>query len=223
MEFDIRSIFLVSKQGKQIIVGGSIVIGLYAFAYIICIIMKLWNKLKIKPSKFIQQLKFNKHDYARICCVLILTIVFCVVSTSFLVTTYLKSFKTNLLDKAAFDQLMEKTSQLIAKRGTLTDCRLENLIFCPFALILIVIFSFLPRKNDVCTHNWECQPSLLSPFQPFRRSNRFTTAAVFGIIAYKLLKITEELLFSATNPLSRGAFYELIDKIGLIFLIGYVE
>lgn len=62
---------------------------------------------------------------------------------------------------------------------------------------------------------------MLPPIEPFRTGNRFTTATVFGIIAYEVLKIFEELLLSAGEPARQGVLYELLERIALVILVGY--
>ncbi len=61
---------------------------------------------------------------------------------------------------------------------------------------------------------------LIPPIEPFRTGNRFTTATVFGIIAFEVLKIFEELLFSTYQPLGHGVLVELIRRIALVIVIG---
>lgn len=61
---------------------------------------------------------------------------------------------------------------------------------------------------------------MLPPIEPFRTGNRFTTATVFGIIAYEVLKIFEELLLSAGEPARQGVLYELLERIALVILVG---
>ncbi|CAF5069528.1 unnamed protein product, partial [Rotaria magnacalcarata] len=64
------------------------------------------------------------------------------------------------------------------------------------------------------------RPGLLAPIEPFRTGNRFTTATVFGIIAYEVLKIFEELLLSTGQPLHQGVLYELLERIAIVILVG---
>lgn len=61
---------------------------------------------------------------------------------------------------------------------------------------------------------------IIPPIEPFRTGNRFTSATVFGIIAFEVLKIFEELLFSTGEPMEHGVLVELFKKITLVILIG---
>ena len=63
---------------------------------------------------------------------------------------------------------------------------------------------------------------LIPPIEPFRTANRFTTAAVFGILAFEVLKIFEELLFHSIEPSNVGVLVELLERIALVILAGYV-
>lgn len=61
---------------------------------------------------------------------------------------------------------------------------------------------------------------LITPIEPFRTANRFTTATVFGILAFEVLKIFEELLFSTADPFNRGILIELLERIAMVVMIG---
>jgi hypothetical protein len=61
---------------------------------------------------------------------------------------------------------------------------------------------------------------LIAPIEPFRAINRFSTATVFGILAFEVLKIFESVLFQ-TNKLSKhGVFVELLERIAIVVLVG---
>lgn len=68
---------------------------------------------------------------------------------------------------------------------------------------------------------WFLFVGLIAPIEPFRTANRFTTATVFGILAFEVLKIFEELLFSTADPFNRGILIELLERIAMVFMIGY--
>jgi len=65
-----------------------------------------------------------------------------------------------------------------------------------------------------------CFVGLIPPIEPFRITNRFTTATVFGILVFEILKIFEEFLFSTDDLLNRGIFIESLEKIVAVLLIG---
>ena len=62
---------------------------------------------------------------------------------------------------------------------------------------------------------------LLAPIEPFRTVNRFSTATVFGILAFEVLKIFEEALFRTGQPMNHGVLFELLERIALVMLVGY--
>ena len=64
---------------------------------------------------------------------------------------------------------------------------------------------------------------LIPPIEPFRTGNRFTTATVFGILAFEVLKIFEELLFSTADPFNHGVLVELFIRIAIVILVGYID
>lgn len=57
--------------------------------------------------------------------------------------------------------------------------------------------------------------------EPFRTSNRFSTATVFGIIAYEMLKFFEEVLFQINKQTTDGVLVVLVKRAGVVFLLGY--
>jgi len=61
---------------------------------------------------------------------------------------------------------------------------------------------------------------LIPPMEPFGIENRFTTAAVFGILAYEILQTFEERFFSTRDLFNDGILIELLEIIGLVLLIG---
>lgn len=61
---------------------------------------------------------------------------------------------------------------------------------------------------------------MIPPIEPFRTSNRFTTATVFGILSFEVLKIFEELLFTTVSIVSGGVLIELIERLAMVILVG---
>ena len=129
------------------------------------------------------------------------------------------------------------TIRLVNKCVTISDYRTGNLIFAPFAISLILIFSWSLKRRKLCLHMCDGRPglsidlclearnlclflALITPIEPFRTGNRFTTATVFGILAFEVLKIFEELLFRTGQPLRQGVLIELLERIALIILVG---
>jgi hypothetical protein len=56
--------------------------------------------------------------------------------------------------------------------------------------------------------------------EPFGVGNLFTTAAVFGILAFEILQTFEERFFSTRDLFNDGILIELLEIIGLVLLIG---
>jgi hypothetical protein len=63
---------------------------------------------------------------------------------------------------------------------------------------------------------------LLPPIEPFRIGNRFPTATIFGILAYEVLKIFEELLFGSDDVSNYGVLFELLIRIATVLISGYI-
>ncbi|CAF4414183.1 unnamed protein product [Rotaria sp. Silwood2] len=143
-------------------------------------------------------------------------------SILFLITTimYLKSFVYYITDEKEGELSINDTIYLVKQCESISDYRRGNLIFSPFALTLILIFSWSMKRDELCLHMCDGRPGLLPPIEPFRTGNRFTTATVFGIIAYEVLKIFEELLFSASEPAHQGVLVELLERIAVVILVG---
>jgi hypothetical protein len=62
---------------------------------------------------------------------------------------------------------------------------------------------------------------LITPIEPFRIANRFPSAAIFGILAYEVLKIFEELLFGSSRVSNYGVLVELLLRILTVSAAGY--
>ncbi|CAF1098078.1 unnamed protein product [Rotaria sordida] len=143
-------------------------------------------------------------------------------SILFLITTimYLKSFVYYISDEKEGEFSINDTIHLVKQCESISDYRRGNLIFSPFALTLILIFSWSMKRDKQCLDMCDRRPGLLPPIEPFRTGNRFTTATVFGIIAYEVLKIFEELLFNAGQPAHQGVLVELLERIAVVILVG---
>ncbi|CAF4179026.1 unnamed protein product, partial [Adineta steineri] len=112
--------------------------------------------------------------------------------------------------------LVNHTFRLIKQCEHISDYRRGHIIFAPFALLLILIFSYLTKRKNSCLNI-----SLISPIEPFRIENRFITTTVFGILTYEVLKIFEELLFRLDQTFIHGVLIELLVRIGTIILVGF--
>ncbi|CAF0929613.1 unnamed protein product [Adineta ricciae] len=133
---------------------------------------------------------------------------------------YLISFGYGMNSDHDEEFSINDTIRLVNRCVTISDYRTGNLIFAPFAISLILIFSWSLKRRKLCLHMCDGRPALITPIEPFRTGNRFTTATVFGILAFEVLKIFEELLFRTGQPLRQGVLIELLERIALIILVG---
>ncbi|CAF4048403.1 unnamed protein product, partial [Rotaria sordida] len=147
----------------------------------------------------------------------------CFLSVLFITITlrYYKLFEIDKINDKTLGSLLNHTTHLIEECESTLDYRIENLKFFPFALSLIFIFSWSIKRDKQCLKTCNGRPGLLSPIEPFRIENRFTTATVFGIIAYGALKIFEELLFGLHKTFNHGVLFELIIRIAIIAVVGF--
>ncbi|CAF1214242.1 unnamed protein product [Adineta steineri] len=157
-----------------------------------------------------------KHNIIRDILVGFLSIL--VLSFLFIMITirYYKLFQIDRFDHINLEILVNHTFRLIKQCEHISDYRRGHIIFAPFALLLILIFSYLTKRRNSCLNI-----SLISPIEPFRIENRFITATVFGILTYEVLKIFEELLFRLDQTFIHGVLIELLVRIGTIILVGF--
>ncbi|CAF1325642.1 unnamed protein product [Adineta steineri] len=162
----------------------------------------------------------NKRDLVRLCWVGGLSVFF--LSILFIVTTvtHFTSFKYDITDETKLEVLANDTIRLVAQCEKIADYRMGNLIFFPFALTLILIFSWSVKRENLCLSVCDGRPGLIPPIEPFRTANRFTTATVFGILAFEVLKIFEEVAFSTADPSHHGVLIDLVQGIAVVILVG---
>jgi hypothetical protein len=167
-----------------------------------------------------------------------LSILFLTLLLSIITITHFISFKYDTVNETRLESLLIDTTQLVAKCESIANYRTENLIFVPIALALVFIFSWSIKREEQCLHLCDGRPGrglfkilsgfnffvfvlgLIAPFEPFHITNRFTTATVFGILAFEVLKTLEEPLFSTSDLLNRGILIILLERIALVLLIG---
>ncbi|CAF4670266.1 unnamed protein product [Rotaria sp. Silwood1] len=141
---------------------------------------------------------------------------------------YYKLYEIDRINDKTYNYSLTNTIHLVRQCEETLDYLNENKKFFPFAFFLIFIFSwFIKREKKSLIKRekkWlnKCgdRPGLLSPIEPFRIENRFTTATVFGIIAYGVLKIFEGLLFGLNQTLNHGVLFEVLIRIGIIVALG---
>ena len=61
---------------------------------------------------------------------------------------------------------------------------------------------------------------IIAPIEPFQTVNRFSTAAVFGILAYEVLNIFEEVFFGTGRQTQHGVLVELMMRIAMVVFVG---
>ena len=164
--------------------------------------------------------------------ILILSILFTVTTL-----TNFAAFEYEITEETRFDVLVNETARLVSRCKGIADYRNGNWVFFPFAVALIILFSWSVKRERKCLHMCDGRPGKLTsirfqsvidqiisgvipPIEPFRTANRFTSAAVFGILAFEVLKIFEEMIFSKSNPFSGGIFFEILERFIVIILSG---
>ncbi|CAF1180370.1 unnamed protein product [Rotaria sp. Silwood1] len=162
----------------------------------------------------------TKRDLSRTMWVSVLIIIFLSLLYSITTLTHFSSFKYEITDETKLDVIVNETIRLVAHCERISDSRLGNLIFFPIAVGLIIIFSWSTKRERKCLNTCDGRPGLIPPIEPFRTSNRFTTATIFGILSFEVLKIFEELLFRAADPFNHGVLVELIERIAIVVLVG---
>ncbi|CAF1148324.1 unnamed protein product, partial [Didymodactylos carnosus] len=134
--------------------------------------------------------------------------------------THFTSFQFDITDEKKLENIVNDTVRLVTRCEKISDYKMGNLIMFPISLALIVLFSWFIKSDKKWLKHCDGRPGLIPPIEPFRTANRFTTATVFGILAFEVLKIFEELLFSTTEPSEQGVLLELIQRIAIVLLVG---
>ncbi|CAF4774680.1 unnamed protein product, partial [Rotaria sp. Silwood1] len=165
-----------------------------------------------------------KHTLVRNILVALLSLLF--LSTLFNIITlrYYDLFKIDKINNENVGTLTIDIIHLLKKCEKDFDYRKENLSFAPFALSLVIIFSWSIKRDKQYSNIYYGRRGLLTPIKPFHTENRFTTAAVFGIIFYAIVKIFEELFFGSYELLNRGVLIELIIRLNAphFFFLAYI-
>ena len=129
------------------------------------------------------------------------------------------------------------SNSTIANCRSISDYRMNSVLMMLAVSILIFISSFSIKRQKLLLNVCHGRPGinyifimkliflflflgLLSPVDPFRMTNRFSSAIVFAIIIFEILDIFEGLIFRTTSSLNRGILIELLDSFLLIFLVG---
>ncbi|CAF1401125.1 unnamed protein product, partial [Rotaria sp. Silwood1] len=163
-----------------------------------------------------------KHTLVRNIWVALLSLLF--LSTLFNIITlrYYDLFKIDKINDENVGTLTIDIIHLLKKCEKDFDYRKENLSFAPFALSLVIIFSWSIKREKQYSNICYGRRGLLTPIKPFHTENRFTTAAVFGIIFYAIVKIFEELFFGSYELLNRGVLIELIIRLVTSSIVGTI-
>ncbi|CAF1562766.1 unnamed protein product [Rotaria magnacalcarata] len=162
----------------------------------------------------------TKRDLVRTIWVSGLTIFFLLLL--YLTTTliHFSWFKYDITDDTKLESLVNETIRLVSHCERISNSRQGNLVFFPIALALIIMFSWSVKRERRCLNLCDGRPGIIPPIEPFRTSNRFTTATVFGILAFEVLKIFEELLFTSMDAFTGDILFELIERIAVVVLVG---
>jgi hypothetical protein len=100
----------------------------------------------------------NKRDLIRLCWVGGLFILFLTLLLSITTITNLTSFKYDSINETKFAALINETTRLVAKCGSISDYRKGNLIFFPASLALIMIFSWSIKREKRCPKVFDGRP-----------------------------------------------------------------
>ncbi|CAF1555083.1 unnamed protein product, partial [Didymodactylos carnosus] len=130
------------------------------------------------------------------------------------------SFQFGIIDEKRIENIVNDTVRLVTRCEKISDYRIGNLFMFPISLALILLFSWFIKSDKKCLKHCDGRPGIIPPIEPFRTANRFTTATVFGILAFEVLKIFEEVLFSTTEPSKQGVLFELLERIAVVLLVG---
>ncbi|CAF2267966.1 unnamed protein product [Rotaria magnacalcarata] len=168
------------------------------------------------PQRFLNP---KKNDLVRLCLVGGLNVF--ILSLLLILTAILHfmTFQNEIFHENKFNILLQDTIRIVTQRDRILNYRVENLIFAPIALVLIVIFSWSTKRERRCPTACNGRPSIIPPIQPFHTVNRFTTAAVFSLLTFEILKLFEELFGSIA--LSRdGVISFFLEYSAVFFLLG---
>ncbi|CAF2995113.1 unnamed protein product [Rotaria sp. Silwood2] len=201
----------LSQEGQQILISFVIIIIFYGIIYIPI------RRFSRGPHKLLNPIKRN---LVRNIWIGLLSTCFLSVIIIIITLRYYTLFEIDKIYDKTFNHLHKNTIRLVEQCESTLDYVNENFKFFPFALVLIFIFSWLIKREKRCINTCYGRPGLLSPIEPFSIENRFTTATVFGIIAYEVLKIFEGLLFSLNQTPKHGVLFELFTRILTIVVIG---
>ncbi|CAF4408462.1 unnamed protein product, partial [Rotaria sp. Silwood2] len=161
-----------------------------------------------------------EHNLVRNIWVALLSLLFLSTLFNIIALRYYDLFKIDKINDENVGTLTVDIVHLLKKCERDFDYRKENLSFAPFALSLVIIFSWSIKRDKQRSNICYGRPGLLSPIKPFHTENRFITAAVFGIIFYAIVKIFEELFFGSYELLNRGVLIELMIRLGTSIIVG---
>lgn len=89
---------------------------------------------------------------------------------------------------------LESTNQLCE----ILDYSNLNIIMHPFSALLILIYMFLFWRRSCCLKCLFARPAPPMIIHPFKKNDRFYTAAVYGIIAYRVMDIVSDAIFQSS-------------------------
>ncbi|CAF4933873.1 unnamed protein product [Rotaria socialis] len=166
----------------------------------------------ILPKTAYRFLNPKKFDLVRLCLVGGLNVF--ILSLLLILTTILHfmTFQNKIFHE-------KDTIHIVTQCDRISNYGVENLIFAPVALALIVIFYWSIKRERRCPTAYNGRPGIIPPIQPFHTVNRFTTAAVFSLLTFEILKIFEEL-FSSSALLHDGIISALSLYSGIFFVLG---
>lgn len=166
-------------------------------------------KLKDKNNRIYS---FNsKTNIIKLVLILILFI------ASMITVALLQNDNFNLIIDENYDQIEAKASLC-----NIIDFSNFNIIQHPFGFILIIIYSFSFFRKSCCLKCCFKRPALPLVTSPFKKYDRLKTSIVYGIMAYEVTDVIDNVIFKTSASDTYGTLVQ--DPTGLFkFLMRLLE
>ena len=126
------------------------------------------------------------------------------------------------MDSFQFDSLIEHNIRTIGKCESNTFFRVDNFIFLFVSITLVIIFSFMNKRDMQHQKTDNGQSSILEPIKLLYITDRYKTAIIVAIQTFEILDILAETLIDIDESLQSGVFLGIFKRMFFIILIGYV-
>ena len=88
----------------------------------------------------------TKRDLSRLYCVGVLTVFYLALLLLLTTTRHFSSFKYDVVNHTKIENLLNDTIRMVAKCGSISNYRTENLVFFPIAVAMIFFFSWSIKR-----------------------------------------------------------------------------